>query len=74
MAKRLCCSRCVSRSPIGHIPSARFVKVVTDDFLSIGRGRVDRQGEGTTNLYVSGITLGFSDLNRAKQFYGEILG
>ena len=74
MAKRLCRSRCVSRSLIGHIPSPRFVKVVKDDNLSIGRGRVDRQGGGTMNPYVSGITLGFSDLNRAKQVYGEVLG
>jgi hypothetical protein len=73
-AKRLCRSRRVSRSHIGHIPSSRFVKVVMDDVLSIGRGRVDRQGGGTTNLYVSGVTLGVSDLNRAKQFYGEVLG
>jgi hypothetical protein len=73
-AKRLCRSRCVSRPRIGHIPSSRFVKVVTDDVRSIGRGRVDRQGGSTMNPYVSGMTLGVSDLNWAKQFYGERLG
>jgi hypothetical protein len=30
-AKRLCRSRCLSRSLVGHNPLPRFVKVVTDD-------------------------------------------